>query len=176
MKTYELGARVYGDTGRLWGRLAQLVLQPLTHIVSHAVVYSAEDGRARLVPIALTRRVPRGIQLSCGPGDIEEMTPPVAVRVVVPEQESAEYRIEAGEDLPAGTVPVWQREPVHATDGDAGRLLGVVFDEDGYVATHFLVEKKRLWSRKRMTVPVEAVSEMTPESIRLRWNRAKIEG
>jgi len=84
MKVYELGARVYGDPGRPWGRMTQLVLEPENHTVSHAVVYSSDDGRARLVPLTMAHPGPDGIHLSCSSAKIEAMTSPVAVRLVEP--------------------------------------------------------------------------------------------
>jgi hypothetical protein len=177
MRIYELGARVYCDGGELWGRLAQLIVQPETHAVSHAVVYSADDGRARLVPIALTRPVPHGIALSCSSHAVESMSSPVEVRLVAPRRRrrpAAEYPIEAGEHLPQGTVPVREKEPVEAVDGVAGFLRGLVIDADRHEATDFVVEEKHLWRRKRVAVPLQALAEMTHDSVRLRWKRAAV--
>lgn len=177
MRIYELGARVYGNGGELWGRLAQLIVQPETHAVSHAVVYSADDGHARLVPIALTRPTPDGIALSCSSHAVESMSSPVAVRLVASRRRigpAARTRIEADEHLPEGTVPLREKEPVKAVDGDAGRIRGLVIAEDSHEATHFVVEEKRLWNRKRVAVPLQALAKMTHHSVRLQWSRAAI--
>ncbi|NUR30862.1 MAG: hypothetical protein HOV83_34275 [Catenulispora sp.] len=214
MKVYELGARVYSDPGEPWGRMTQLILAPEDHTVSHAVVYSSEDGRARMVPLSMTRPVPQGIRLSCSADKIETMTSPVAVHLVGPAARKsrsrrgtrrgsgrgsargtrhvawwpltsvgsradsgsveAEYPLEADEHLPTGTVAISQQEPVRAADGDVGRMHGLVLADEGYQATHVIVEVKRLFSRRRMAVPVDAVAEFRRAGVRLRWSRAKV--
>jgi len=178
--------------------MTQLILAPENHTVSHAVVYSSEDGRARLVPLSMTRPVPHGIRLSCSSDKIETMTSPVAVRLVGPASRKrgsrsvawwpltsagsqadkgsveAGYPVEADEHLPSGTVAVSQQEPVRAADGDVGRVHGLVLADEGYQATHLLVEAKHFFSRKRMAVPVDAVAEFRRAGVRLRWSRAKV--
>lgn len=214
MKVYELGARVYSDPGEPWGRMTQLILAPEDHTVSHAVVYSSDDGRARMVPLSMTRPVPQGIRLSCSSDKIETMTSPVAVHLVGPAARTtgtrrgtrraprrrtgrgsrhvawwpltsvgaradsgsveAEYPVEADEHLPSGTVALSQQEPVRAADGDVGRMHGLVLADEGYQATHVIVEVKHLFSRRRMAVPMDAVAEFRRAGVRLRWSRAKV--
>jgi hypothetical protein len=197
MRSYELGTRVYGNDGKLWGRLAQLVLQPETHAVSHVVVYAVDDGRARLVPISLTHRVRRGIRLSCSSDRIEAMASPVEVHLVAPpsghgsakilrwpmahlrsgtEKESMRLPIEAGERLAPGSVTVWQKEPVEAADGEVGCVRGLILDEESYDATHLVVEEKHFGMRKRVAIPIEAAAEFRHEFVRMHWTQAAVRG
>lgn len=149
MRIYELGARVYGSVGELQGRMTQLIVAVETLFVSHAVVYSPTDGRARLVPFAMTRPALHGIRLSGSPPRFAEI-------------------------LPVGTVPVRQREPVLAIDGSAGFVYGVVLAENTDSLTHIVVAEKLSWIRTLTTIPVEGLAEITHESIRVRWSRQTI--
>lgn len=176
MRVYELGARVYGNVGELWGWMAQVVLDEETHVASHAVVYSAGDGRSRLVPIEMTRPIPRGIRLSCSARRLAEMESPVAVHGVDSPAvtEPGEQPLEADERLPAGAVAVSQAEPVEAADGAVGRVQALVIAEDCYEVTHLVVEEKHLWSRKRTAVPWHAIAEIDHDVLRLRWTQATV--
>jgi hypothetical protein len=62
--------------------------------------------------------------------------------------------------VPAGEVEVRRGEPVHATDGDIGRVRGLVVDpEDEHVA-HVLLDEGRLRGRKQVAIPIGAVQSV----------------
>jgi sporulation protein YlmC with PRC-barrel domain len=60
--------------------------------------------------------------------------------------------------LPAGEVAVRRGEHVHATDGNIGRVQGLVIDPNSYHVTHVLLQEGHLWGRKDVAIPMGAVA------------------
>jgi len=61
--------------------------------------------------------------------------------------------------IPLGEVAVRRGEPIHAVDGDIGRVQGLVID-DRHRVTHVLVQEGHLWGRKQVVIPIAAVTEV----------------
>jgi sporulation protein YlmC with PRC-barrel domain len=68
--------------------------------------------------------------------------------------------------VPPGEVDVRRGEPVHATDGDIGRVQGLVIDPGSGHVTHVLLQEGHLWGRKEVAIPISAVAS-TDDGIRL---------
>ena len=49
-------------------------------------------------------------------------------------------------------------EQVHATDGDIGRVQGLVIDPRDHHVTHVLLQEGHLWGRKDVAIPIGAVT------------------
>jgi sporulation protein YlmC with PRC-barrel domain len=60
--------------------------------------------------------------------------------------------------LPLGEVAVRCGEQVHATDGDIGRVQGLVIDPRDHHVTHVLLQEGHLWGRKDVAIPIGAVT------------------
>jgi sporulation protein YlmC with PRC-barrel domain len=60
------------------------------------------------------------------------------------------------DSVPLGEVTVRRGEHVHATDGDIGRVQGLVINPDRHV-THVLLQEGHLWGRKEVAIPITAV-------------------
>jgi sporulation protein YlmC with PRC-barrel domain len=60
--------------------------------------------------------------------------------------------------LPLGEVAVHRGEQVHATDGDIGRVQGLVIDPRDHHVTHVLLQEGHLWGRKDVAIPIGAVT------------------
>ena len=60
--------------------------------------------------------------------------------------------------LPLGEVGVRRNEQVHATDGEIGRVRGVLIDHDTRRLTHVLLQEGHLWGRKQVAIPIGAVT------------------
>jgi sporulation protein YlmC with PRC-barrel domain len=54
-------------------------------------------------------------------------------------------------------VDVRRGEHVHATDGDIGRVQGLVIDPADRHVTHVLLQEGHLWGRKEVAIPISAV-------------------
>jgi hypothetical protein len=76
--------------------------------------------------------------------------------------------------LPAGEVAIRRDEQVHATDGDIGRVHGLVVDPRNRRVTHVLLQEGHLWGRKQVAIPIAAVVSVTG-GIRLNITKQDVE-
>jgi sporulation protein YlmC with PRC-barrel domain len=60
--------------------------------------------------------------------------------------------------VPLGEVAVRRGEHVHATDGNIGRVQGLVIDPRSHHVTHVLLQEGHLWGRKEVAIPIGAVA------------------
>jgi sporulation protein YlmC with PRC-barrel domain len=59
--------------------------------------------------------------------------------------------------VPLGEVAVRRGEHVHATDGDIGKVQGLVIDPRNHHVTHVLLHEGHLWGKKEVAIPISAV-------------------
>lgn len=62
--------------------------------------------------------------------------------------------------VPSGEVTVRRGDPVHATDGDIGRVAGLVVDTATHHVTHILLEEGHLWGRKDVVIPIRVINRV----------------
>jgi hypothetical protein len=60
--------------------------------------------------------------------------------------------------LPLGEMAVHRGEQVHATDGEIGKVKGLVIDRTSHHVSHVLLEEGHLWGRKEVAIPISAVA------------------
>lgn len=60
--------------------------------------------------------------------------------------------------VPAGDIEVRRGEHVHASDGDIGRVQGLVVDPADHHVSHVLLEEGHLWGKKEVAIPIGAVT------------------
>ena len=60
--------------------------------------------------------------------------------------------------VPVGDVQVRRGEHVHATDGNIGRVQGLVVDPADHHVTHVLLDEGHLWGKKEVAIPIGAVT------------------
>ena len=75
---------------------------------------------------------------------------------------------------PDGEVDVRRGDPVEATDGDIGRVQGLVIDRGSRRVTHVLLQEGHLWGRKQVAIPISAVAS-TSDGIRLRISKQDVQ-
>ena len=73
----------------------------------------------------------------------------------------------------AGEVEIRRGEHVQATDGDIGRVQGLVIDPGNHHVTHVLLQEGHLWGRKDVAIPVSAVAS-TSDGIRLSISKHEV--
>jgi hypothetical protein len=73
-----------------------------------------------------------------------------------------------------GEVGVRRGEPVHATDGELGRVQGLVIDRASHHVTHVLLQEGHIWGRKEVAIPISAVAGIE-DGIRLTLTKQEIE-
>ena len=62
--------------------------------------------------------------------------------------------------IPSGEVAIRRGEQVHATDGDIGRVEGLVIDRRDHRVTHVLLQEGHLWGRKDVAIPISAATRV----------------
>lgn len=76
--------------------------------------------------------------------------------------------------IPMGEIEIRRGESVHATDGDIGKVQGLVIDTDSRHITHVLLQEGHLWGRKEVAIPVSAVAS-TSEGIQLTISKQEVQ-
>jgi sporulation protein YlmC with PRC-barrel domain len=77
--------------------------------------------------------------------------------------------------IPLGDVSVNRDQPVHATDGNIGRVQGLVIDPRDHHVTHVLLQEGHLWGRKEVAIPISAVSRVDNDGIQLSIAKAGVQ-
>ncbi|MGH3188336.1 MAG: PRC-barrel domain-containing protein [Streptosporangiaceae bacterium] len=182
---YMIGATARCADGAC-GQVSRVVMDPAAMTVTHLVIEPEDPPElGRLVPLDLLDTRPGEISLRCttaefcqlpraektqfvrGTGDFARYGQDQPVR---PYLAQAGSRPGAGVDgrlpqtftydvLPAGEVVVRGGDPVHAIDGEAGHVTGVVVDAGTRQVAYLLVHARHLLG-KNIAVPVSAVTRV----------------
>jgi len=75
--------------------------------------------------------------------------------------------------VPVGEVEVRRGEHVHATDGQIGRVQGLVIDPSDHHVTHVLLDEGHLWGEKRVAIPISAVKTVD-DGVRLSLTKDEV--
>jgi len=78
------------------------------------------------------------------------------------------------ETVPFGEVDIRRGQAVQATDGDIGRVQGLVIDRGSRHITHVLLQEGHLWGRKEVAIPISAVAS-TSEGIQLTISKQEVQ-
>jgi len=187
---YVIGTEVSctdGVCGRLSRVVIDPVGPQLTHLV---VEQGHRPHQARLVPVDLVDEDAEGIRLRCDtahfalledaqetevlPATAEQFGYPAASSGGLPHfqlgmagrsalgatVDAAEYRTVTYDRVPAGEVEVRRGQPVHATDGEIGRVRGLVVDPRDHQVTHVLLDEGHLWGKKQVALPITDVTDV----------------
>ncbi|HEU5331599.1 MAG TPA: PRC-barrel domain-containing protein [Actinocrinis sp.] len=71
-----------------------------------------------------------------------------------------EPRTVIAERVPTGEVQVRRGQPVHATDGEIGKVQGLVVDPEDHQVTHVLLSEGHLWGKKQVALPIRDVTDV----------------
>ncbi|MEO7589324.1 MAG: PRC-barrel domain-containing protein [Arachnia sp.] len=180
---YLIGAAIAGEDGSC-GRLESVVIDPIADVVTHVVVHSPHNhGAPRLVPVALLRPTEGsadGLHFHGTVADFFRLTIAEDSQFMPPPPGFTDYDqamfwpyfagespppTKAGvvteEHLPAGEVDIRRGDPVHATDGEIGRVKGLVVTPTDRHLTHLLLQEGHLFGRKEVSIPLSAVTSMS---------------
>lgn len=162
------------------GEVIRVVIDPIARKVTHLVVEPKHrQGMGKLVPLELVEPSSDEVNLLCNqeqfdalpaaeetdylPGGVDFMG--YGAQEVFP---LPYYGLGAGvapqpvtyDKLPLGEVAVRRGDPVQATDGEIGRVQGLVIEpRDGHV-THILLQDGHFWGREEIALPISAVATM----------------
>jgi sporulation protein YlmC with PRC-barrel domain len=76
--------------------------------------------------------------------------------------------------VPLGQVEITRGQPVEATDGDIGRVQGLVIDPASRHVTHVLLQEGHLWGKKEVSIPIGAVAS-TRDGIKLTISKQQVQ-
>lgn len=171
------------------GRLTRVVLNPITRQVTHLVLAPTDHhSPSRLVPIDLVDTAsPAGqLTLRCSTAELAALEVAEETKFLTGADAEAGYLagqvymwpyfpldVTAGgagmtampgpvtyDKVPVGEVDVRRGEQVQATDGDIGRVRGLVVDPRDHRVTHVLLEEGHLWGRRQVAIPLSAIDSV----------------
>ncbi len=76
--------------------------------------------------------------------------------------------------VPVGEVEVRRGDSVHASDGDIGRVQGLVIDPRDHHVTHVLLQEGHLWGKKEVAIPISAVKAVGADGVQLELTRDQV--
>jgi len=184
------------------GRVSRVIVDPVAEKVTHLVVAPGHrEDLGRLVPLGLVDGTAGEIRLRCTGAEFEQLEHALKTRFM---SATSGYdghgygRDQVGywpyfglgggtgagggtpaemvttEAVPLGEVAVHRGDPVHATDGDIGRVQGLVIDRGSGHVTHVLLQEGHLWGRKEVAIPITAVAG-TSDGIRLKIAKQEVQ-
>jgi sporulation protein YlmC with PRC-barrel domain len=199
---YTIGAAVTCSDGTC-GRLNRVVVDPVARALTHLVVEPKDRLRVgRLVPIELVDESVEGIRLRCSMNEFDALEGAEETRFLAEASEQLGYGADeifswpyyglgAGmggmggmgvesipqfvyDRVPVGEVEVRRGEHVHASDGDIGRIEGLVIHPADHRVTHVLLEQGHLWGKKEIAIPISAVTGVTVDGVTLNLTKAEV--
>jgi sporulation protein YlmC with PRC-barrel domain len=174
-------------TDGICGEVSRVVVDPVARTVTHLVVEPRHrQGLGRLVPLDLVDATTGEIRLRCTLAQFEKLDFAEETQFLPgsggyggydPTQAISwpYYGLGGGTGLggmggvpqpitydavPLGEVAVRRGEHVHATDGEIGRVHGLVIDPGSHHVTHILLQEGHLWGRKEVAIPIAAVARV----------------
>ena len=181
-------------TDGVCGKVSRVVVDPVARSVTHLVVEpKGRQGLGRLVPLDLIDAATGEIRLRCtiaefdhlDAAEVTEFQPgTIGYLGYGPDQALfwPYYGIGAGnvseavtyDTVPLGEVAVRRGGQVHATDGDIGRVQGLVINPSDRHVTHVLLQEGHLWGRKQVAIPIRAVATVD-DGIRLNITKQQVQ-
>ena len=182
---FTIGAKARCTDGHC-GEVRRLIIDPATETVTHLVIQPGHRQEAgRLVPVHLVESTDGQIRLRCTRADFDKLDHAVERDLVA----GPEYPQTAGrqsmtaaalrqttvlEDvIPVGEKEVGPGDPVHAVDGEIGRVQGFLVSPGDDRVTHVLLQEGHLWDRKKVAIPISAVTG-TDDGIRLNLTKEQV--
>jgi sporulation protein YlmC with PRC-barrel domain len=198
---FTIGADASCTDGRC-GKVTRVVVDPVVRAITHVVVEPKHRPDAgRLVPVDFVDAAAGGLRLRCTLAQFEMLDPaeetqflPGSAGDPYYDQDQvlswAYYDLAAGpgmadgmagvpqpvtyDSVPVGEVEVRRGDRVHATDGEIGRVQGLVIDRGSHHVTHVLLQEGHLWGRKEVAIPIRAVTEVD-DRIRLSITKQQVQ-
>jgi hypothetical protein len=172
------------------GQLVRIVVDPVARSITHLVIEpKRRPNDGRLVPINLVINTTLDIRLDCTTTQFAALDTAIETQFLPGANGEWGYRqdqiiswpfyarasagisdgnmdpaagpaVEKFDRVPDGDVEVRRGDHVHATDGDIGRVQGLVIDRANYTVTHVLLDEGHLWGEKRVAIPIGAVASV----------------
>ncbi len=171
------------------GKVTRVVVDPVARTLTHLVIEPEHrSGLGRLVPLDLVTPDPDGVQIDCTIDEFDAL-PHAEENDFLPggsgyedyEAHEAYYwpyfgiegaaeplvanasAIVTHDTLPPGEVGIRRGDRVHASDGEIGRVEGLVVDPRQGHVTHVLLQEGHLWGRKEVAIPIGSIERLADE-------------
>jgi sporulation protein YlmC with PRC-barrel domain len=185
-------------TDGVCGEVIRVVVDPVARTVTHLVVEPKHrQGLGRLVPLDLVDTTPEEVRLRCTTAVFEQLDAAEETQFLPGSSGYAGYgpgqtlswpyyglgmgmgvggvpQSVTYDTVPLGEVAVRRGEQVHATDGDIGRVQGLVINPRDHHVTHVLLQEGHLWGRKEVAIPIGAVTGVN-DGIRLNITKQEVQ-
>jgi sporulation protein YlmC with PRC-barrel domain len=156
------------------GKVSRVIVDPATDTVTHLVIEPRHrQGAGRLVPLDLVDVTADGIRLRCTVEEFGALEAAEETELVDgldggfglaglggPMGAPAPMPVVVQDVVPRGEEGIERGEPVHALDGEIGRVEGVRVDPGDHRVTHVLLQEGHLWGRKDVAIPASAVTKV----------------
>jgi sporulation protein YlmC with PRC-barrel domain len=169
------------------GTVSRLIIDPATETVTHLVIEPKHRlGVGRLVPLDLVDTTAGDIRLRCTVEEFGGLEPAQETELIddagdlglgglnAPMGVISPVQAILQDTVPLGEADVERGDPVHALDGEIGRVQGLLVDPDDHRVTHVLLQEGHLWGRKNVSIPVSAVTGVE-NGIRLSLTKRQVE-
>ena len=178
---FTIGADASCSDG-ICGEVTRVVVDPVAQAVTHLVVEPKHrQGLGRLVPLDLIETTNGEIQIRCTEAEFEKLDAAEETEFLPGGNGYGSYgggqvlyqpyyglgmggmglgnmsQPVTYDTVPLGEVAVRRGEHVHATDGDIGKVQGLVIDPRNHHVTHVLLQEGHLWGKKEVAIPISAV-------------------
>jgi sporulation protein YlmC with PRC-barrel domain len=198
---FTIGAEVSCSDG-VCGEVSRVVVDPVARALTHLVVHPKHGGGLdRLVPLDLVDAATGEVRLRCTSAEFDKLDAAeetwflpggrgytgydegqalswpyygmgmggmgLGMMETVPQTVTTDT-------VPLGEVDVRRGDQVHATDGDIGRVQGLVIDPRDHHVTHVLLQEGHLWGRKEVAIPIGAVTRVD-DGIRLNISKQAVQ-
>ena len=200
MAEYTIGVEVTCEDGAC-GELRRVVIDPIARVLTHLVVEPKhQQGTGRLVPIDLVDATAEKLCLRCSAQEFAALDHAEEAHFIAADSEQMGYTggeafawpyygLGVGmagmglegmgetfieERVPAGEAEVRRGEHVHATDGNIGRVHGLVVDPKDHQVTHVLLAQGHLWGKRTVAIPIGAVKDVAGDRVQLNLTRDEV--
>ena len=170
---FAMGAEVSCADGP-GGTVTRMIIDPATQAVTHLVIEPRHwPAGARLVSLDLVDATAGGIRLRCTVEEFGRLEAAEETELVdgltgglglsglgTPLGASVPVPAVVRDIVPLGEADVQGGEPVHAVDGEIGRVEGLRVDPGDHRVTHVLLKEGHLWGRRNVAIPASAVTKV----------------
>jgi sporulation protein YlmC with PRC-barrel domain len=169
------------------GEVCRVIIDPATETVTHLVIEPKHRlGVGRLVPLDLVDTTAGDMRLRCTVEEFGRLEPAQETELIddagglglgglnAPMGVISPVQTYLQDVVPLGEADVDDGDPVHALDGEIGRVQGLLVDPDDHRVTHVLLQEGHLWGRKKVSIPVSAVTGVE-NGIRLSLTKKQVE-
>jgi hypothetical protein len=186
---FAIGTRASCSDGDC-GELRRIIIHPDARTVTHLVIEPRHGSHpGRLVPVDLVDAAGGEIRLHCTIAEFENLDPADEEDLVEgaglgiggmpggpPAGIPGPVQVVVEDVVPVGEAEVCPGDPVHAVDGEIGAVQGFLVSPDDNQVTHVLLKEGHLWGRKKVAIPITAVTGSEDGIINVNLTKKQVEG